>query len=109
MQRICQFLEQDQHYLQSRLRLTDVATSLNISVSTVTNVLAQQRGTTFAQLIGEYRVRHAQQLLREQPDMKIAFVSSQAGFTSETTFFRTFKAVTGLSPKEWLAQYTEQN
>ena len=109
MQRICQFLEQDQHYLQSRLRLTDVATSLNISVSTVTNVLAQQRGTTFAQLIGEYRVRHAQQLLREQPDMKIAFVSSQAGFTSETTFFRTFKAVTGLSPREWLAQYTEQN
>ena len=109
MQRICQFLEQDQHYLQSRLRLTDVATSLNISVSTVTNVLAQQRGTTFAQLVGEYRVRHAQQLLREQPDMKIVIVSSQAGFTSETTFFRTFKAVTGLSPREWLAQYNEQN
>ena len=109
MQRICQFLEQDQHYLQSRLRLTDVATSLNISVSTVTNVLAQQRGTTFAQLVGEYRVRHAQQLLREQPDMKIIIVSSQAGFTSETTFFRTFKAVTGLSPKEWLAQQSGQD
>lgn len=109
LQRICQFLEQDQHYLQGHLRLSDVATSLNISVSTVTNVLARQRGTTFAQLIGEYRVQHAQQLLRQQPDMKIAIVSSQAGFTSETTFFRTFKAVTGLSPREWLSQSGEQN
>jgi len=49
-------------------------------------------------------VRHAQQLLSTQPDMKISAVYEDAGFTSQTTFFRSFKAVTGLSPKEWLAR-----
>ena len=37
-------------------------------------------------------------------NMKVAAIVEQSGFTSESTFFRTFKAVTGLSPKEWLAQ-----
>ena len=36
------------------------------------------------------------------PDMKLAAVISQSGFTSESTFFCTFKAVAGMSPKEWL-------
>jgi AraC-like DNA-binding protein len=36
--------------------------------------------------------------------MKLVAVIEQSGFASESTFFRTFKAVTGLSPKEWLAQ-----
>ena len=37
--------------------------------------------------------------------MKLAAVFAESGFTSESTFFRTFKTVTGLSPKEWLAQH----
>ena len=31
-------------------------------------------------------------------------VITKSGFTSETTFFRTFKTVTGLLPKEWVNQ-----
>ena len=109
MQRICQFLEHDRRYLQHRFKLSDVATELGVSVSAIADCLASQRGITFAQLLGEYRVRCAQQLLHNQPDMKVSELISQSGFTSETTFFRTFKAVTGLSPKEWLAQQSGQD
>ena len=40
--------------------------------------------------------------------IKLVAVFRESGFTSESTFFRTFKAVTGLSPKEWLAANTDK-
>lgn len=35
--------------------------------------------------------------------MKMAIIAAEAGFSSEATFFRNFKAVTGMTPREWLA------
>lgn len=104
MQRICQSIERDRQYLTSRLRLSDIAVELGVSVTTLTDCIQSQRHCTFAQLIAEYRVHYAQKLLSENPEMKLNAVITESGFTSESTFFRSFKAVTGLSPKEWLAQ-----
>ena len=104
MQRICQWIECDQRYLTPRLKPTDIAVDLGVSVANLTDCISRQRHCTFAQLIAEYRVGHAQRLLTDDPDMKLVAVIEQSGFASESTFFRTFKAVTGLSPKEWLAQ-----
>ena len=104
MQRICQSIERDRQYLTSRLRLSDIAVELGVSVTTLTDCIQSQRHCTFAQLIAEYRVHYAQQLLSENPEMKLNAVIAESGFTSESTFFRSFKAVTGLSPKEWLTQ-----
>ena len=106
MQRICQHLEEGLLFLQSRLRQMDVAAALDISTTDITRCLSVCRGITFAQLIAEYRVRYAQRLITDSPDMKLSAIIAHSGFTSESTFFRTFKAVTGLSPKEWLAAYT---
>jgi len=90
------------------LRQKEVASELGVSVSAITDSLAACRGINFTQLLAEYRVRHAQQLLSGQPDIKLVAVFRESGFTSESTFFRTFKAVTGLSPKEWLAANTDK-
>jgi len=102
LQRICQLLKERQLYLRSKLKPSDVAIELDVRASRLADCLSATRGITFAQLLGEYRVHYAQQLLREQPTMKIVAVASESGFTSESTFFRTFKAVTGLAPREWL-------
>jgi AraC-like DNA-binding protein len=44
-------------------------------------------------------------MLTEHPDMKLMTVAHEAGFASEVSFFRTFKAVTGSTPKEWLKNH----
>lgn len=41
----------------------------------------------------------------QQLDAKLASVALASGFTNETSFFRVFKAITGLTPKEWLARH----
>jgi len=78
------------------LRQKEVASELGVSVSAITDSLAACRGINFTQLLAEYRVRHAQQLLSGQPDIKLVAVFRESGFTSESTFFRTFKAVIDL-------------
>ncbi len=104
LQRICQAIERDLRYLTPRLRPSDIAAELGVSPSVLADCINNQRHCTFAQLITEYRVRHAQRLLAENPDMKLSALMAASGFTSEATFFRSFKAVTGLSPKAAVRQ-----
>ena len=99
IQRICEVIERDRQYLTSRLKLSDIAVELGVSATAINDCISSQRHCTFAQLVAEYRIRYAQQLLADNPDMKLSTVMTKSGFTSESTFFRTFKAVTGLSPK----------
>ena len=42
-------------------------------------------------------------MMLSQPDAKLTTVSMESGFANETSFFRVFKAITGYTPKEWLA------
>ncbi len=103
MERICQFMEEDERYLKA-LRQSDIAAGLGVSTAKVSDCIVRSRGCTFGQMLAEYRVHHAQKLLAGNPELKLAAVIAQSGFTSESTFFRSFKAVTGKSPKEWLAE-----
>ena len=80
-----------------------MADRLNTSSTYVSRCINTKLGYTFNQFVNTYRISHAQQLLRQQPDMKILTLSTASGFANETSFFRTFKALTGMTPKEWLA------
>lgn len=101
MQRIRDLMEQQQLYLNSELKLADVATMLNTNRNVISNCINSQHGSSFSQFVNEYRVRYAQELMRRQPDIKISEVWMASGFSTETSFFRTFKASTGKTPSEW--------
>ena len=55
----------------------------------------------FPSFLNGYRIRYAQQIMREHPDMPLHMVAEESGFPNETTFLRNFKAQTGLTPSEW--------
>jgi len=63
---------------------------------------------SFSQFVNTYRVHYAQELLRRQPDMKMTFVAIDSGFSTETSFFRNFKTVTGMTPREWLQEQLKE-
>lgn len=39
--------------------------------------------------------------MRDHPDMRLAEVADESGFSNEQSFFRSFKTRTGLTPGEW--------
>jgi YesN/AraC family two-component response regulator len=78
-----------------------VAAQLGSNRNSVSLCINSQRGCSFSQFINAMRIDHAKMLMRKHPDMKISEVWGDSGFTTEATFFRTFKAMTGMTPNEW--------
>ena len=101
MRRICQLMEEQRLYLNPALKMTDIVVALGTSRTTISNCINLQRGCSFPQFVNTYRVAHAQELLRNQPDLKITEVSLSSGFSSEASFYRIFKSITGTTPTDW--------
>lgn len=104
MARIEQTMAEQELYKRPDLKLHDVAAALNTNSSYITNCIRQSRGCTFPQFIAAYRVEHAKQLLADDPSVDFTTAYLASGFANETTFFRTFKRITGVTPKEWVGR-----
>lgn len=104
MQRIVRLMEEEKAYLNADIKLQHVADALATNRTYVSDSIKASGYSSFNQFVNSYRIRHAMQLLRQQPDIKLAHLSLSAGFDNETTFFRAFKATTGTTPKKWLMQ-----
>lgn len=103
MERISRYMDEQQPYLSSELKVQDMADALGTNRTYISNCIRSQRGCSFSQLVNIYRVEYAQQLLCQHPMKKISEVWMASGFSSESSFFRAFKAVTDTTPKEWMA------
>lgn len=100
MDRIVRLMETEHMYLNPELKVGDVAAALGVPRNAVSNCINSQ-GYTFSQYVNNYRMRHAQRLLLEAPEMKKSVVGLESGFANERSFFRAFKSATGMTPSEW--------
>lgn len=101
IKRICRLMEEQKPYLNSELKLGDIATTLGTNRNAISSVINTQCNCSFSQLVNTYRINHAKGLMRSQPDIKISEVWTASGFTTESSFFRTFKSIVGMPPSEW--------
>lgn len=102
IERIRELIENKKLFLNSELKITDIADMLGIHRNIVSDAINSQTGFSFNQYISNYRVEHAKSLLRQDPNKKLSSISAESGFANEQSFFRTFKAITGKTPKEWI-------
>lgn len=102
--RINQAMKTQKLYQDSNLKVTDLATALGTNRRAVSDCINSQKGCTFTQFVNIYRVEHAKRVLRQNPNKKVADIYLESGFANEGSFFRTFKAITGMTPKEWLSK-----
>ena len=104
MARIISLMEEDEIFKKKGLTKSDVALALGTNVTYVSAAINTQHGCTFPEFVADYRVRYAQKLMRERKGVRLSDIGDEAGFSNEQTFFRTFKARTGLTPLEWKNQ-----
>jgi AraC-like DNA-binding protein len=104
MERLTELMENERPYLKPDLKLSDLAVMLGTNSRYISDSIKNGRGCSFSQFINQYRVEHAKTLLRENPDIKLSTVCTESGFSGESSFFRSFKAMTGTTPKEWILQ-----
>lgn len=101
MEQMSALIEKEELFRRKNLRITDVASELGTNKTYVSALLNNLSGETFTSLITRLRVEYSQKLMREHPDMLLDDVADQSGFSSRTTFFRSFRAIAGTTPYEW--------
>ena len=101
MQRIIDLMENKKLYLNSNLKMSDVAIELGIHQNQVSACINTNKGISFNQFVNSYRVEYAKQQLCKQSDIKMTQVALDSGFANEKSFFRSFKALTDMTPREW--------
>ena len=73
-------------------------------------MLKQYAGTNFAGYINTKRMEYALRLIKENPDYSTMKELAEAcGYTSQSTFFRVFKAHYGITPAEFIQNETQQD
>lgn len=80
-----------------------VAEKLDIHPRTLNRRL-KERGTSFITLLTELRLELATQLLNDS-ELSITRIGLTVGYTSASSFTRSFERMTGRSPKEWRAEH----
>ncbi len=94
----------DNHYSEN-LTLEEAASIACFSKFYFTRLFKQYTNQTFYDYLSAKRIRAAEQMLII-PNLPITEISLKSGFTSLSSFNRTFKRLKGCSPSEYRVLYT---
>jgi len=95
------FMREERPYLDSSLRLQDLAEKLSLSNHYISQVINDLDGKNFADFVNEYRIEEAKRLLLETTGKKIIHVAYDSGFNNKASFNNAFKRFTGMAPSEF--------
>ena len=105
MYKIGTTLREQQLFTNPNLTIQDLAMAVGSNRTYVSNCINRCTGYSFSQYVARYRVEHAQQILRDQSyeTDKAAITDAivLSGFSSDQTFYRVFKEITGQTPAQF--------
>lgn len=101
---ITQWMEEEKPYLNKDFKLTDITEVIPLNRSYLSRIFNEGFHRSFSEVVREYRIKHAQQLITERPQMPLYEVAERSGFTSYTTLTRAFQKVTGMIPTRFKSE-----
>ena len=100
IQRIEEVVTEQKLYLRHNLKVSEVAAELCTNRLYVSTAINDQMGVSFSDYINRKRIDYAIHLMRTHPQKTIYEIADLSGFSSDKSFYRNFKNITGKSPKE---------
>lgn len=88
-----------EHYAED-ISLESVASKLNITGGYLSTYFKEKTGMNFVDYVNEFRIKQAMSLL-QQSEMKIQDIATATGYQSLSSFNRTFKKFSGVTPSEY--------
>jgi AraC-like DNA-binding protein len=107
--RLRQFMETEKPYLDAGFSLSLMARRLSLSTHHLSQMLNEELGQSFFDLVAQYRVKEAQHLLTspETAHLKIEEIAQQVGYNSKSAFNTAFRKITQQTPSEYRRNYEE--
>ena len=100
-EQLSKIIEEEELFKQPDLRVTDIAARLATNRTYISAIIKSLSGENFSNMINGYRIRYAQKLMKDHPDMSVTDIATESGFSSRSAFYRNFKDMIGMSPAEW--------
>ncbi|MEM7085195.1 MAG: helix-turn-helix domain-containing protein [Bacteroidota bacterium] len=98
---LLQYMKTEKPYLNSNLRLDDLAEKLNLSRHHTSQVINEHFDTNFFDFINTYRIEEAKNLLVQNDHLNITDIIFSCGFNNRASFYKTFKKHTAMTPSEF--------
>ena len=97
------YFNHEKPYLQSNLKLGDVASKTSFSSHHISQSLNETEGVSFSDFVNKYRFEEARKILSspESVGLRIIDVAYDSGFNNKTTFTNVFKRYEGMTPGEY--------
>jgi AraC-like DNA-binding protein len=110
VRKIHELFQTGRPYLDSQLKVDQLAEKLGVSYRTLNNALKEVEGSTFNRFINRYRVEAVIQMFK-QPEfdmIKTQAIAENAGFGSVNSFYEAFQEITGMQPGQFRKMLAEK-
>ena len=95
------YMDNEKGFLNPALTIEEIARVLNSNRTYVSKLVNLYYGMTFRDYLNKKRMDYAKQLMADEPDASLDYISAKSGFQSSTQFIRKFRETEGLTPTVW--------
>jgi AraC-like DNA-binding protein len=104
--------DQQKLYLDPELNLKTVIRILGTNKKYLYQAISENSNNNFRTFLNRYRVDEAKKVMEERikanQDLNLSELYTFAGFNSTTSFYRAFRHITGLSPREYATELARE-
>lgn len=94
----------EQHYMDCGLSVKQIANSFHFHENYISNLYKEEYGENLSNAIEQLRIEKASQLL-QTTNIRIGEVAAAVGYSSDSSFRRAFKKITGVSPVDYRSSH----
>ena len=91
----------EEGFLDPEMTIDTISHKLETNRTYVSKLVNIYYGMPFRDYLNKLRIDHAKQLIKDEPDAVIDYISAKSGFQSSTQFIRKFKESEGVTPAVW--------
>ena len=90
----------DEHFREP-ISIAGLTKEFGLSRATFCWVFPQYAGMPLRKYIAQKRIKEAQMLMRAYPERSVSTIANEVGYQDDSTFYRNFLQITGLSPSKY--------
>jgi AraC-like DNA-binding protein len=101
--RIRELLVNQDIYVNTDLTVSTLASRLKVPAYMVSRAINQYFNKSFSELVVEYRIKKAEQLLLadSQKSLTIEAIAFESGFNTLSAFYKAFKKINNVTPSQY--------
>lgn len=100
--KITEIMEQEEYFLNPGANLPELSKKAGNTVNYVSQVINECMGKTFFELLADYRVKKAVEIIKNEPGKyTVETMAYMCGYNSKSAFINVFKKITGMTPTEF--------